>query len=138
MRSGDGLCGNVFEEGFEFVGSPLQHAGLLDVTFEDFANEGAVVFRVDGDGFEGSGPGGFVFIEVGRIIDEGEGAGLMNETKLRDETHGAADGSNECVVGGGGDRDGTAGSSVLTGTQTTFLSSRRDRLLITGMLPGLH
>ena len=36
--------------------------------------------------------------EVCSVIDERQRAGLMDESKLRNEAHGAANGSNQCIV----------------------------------------
>ena len=96
----------IFEEGGEVVGHALEHAGLLDIALEDFPHECAVVFWVDGYGLEGCGPGGFVFLEVGGIVDERECAGLVDEAELGDEAHGAAYGRCEGIVGGCGCGEG--------------------------------
>jgi len=41
-----------------------------------------------------------MFVEIGGIVNEGEGAGLVNEAELGDEAHGAADGGSERIEGG--------------------------------------
>lgn len=91
----------ILEERNQVVGHTAEHAGLLDISFKDFPDEGAVVLGVDGDGLEGGGPGGFVFVEVGGVVNEWECPSLVDKAELGDEAHGAADGGGEGVVGGG-------------------------------------
>jgi len=100
LEGGEGrfrFLGESVEEGLEIIGHSAEHAGVLHVAFEDFADEGSIVFGVDGDGLESGGPGGFVFVEIGCVVDKRECAGLLDEAKLGDEAHGTTNGGGEGV-----------------------------------------